>query len=86
MIVPPAGTRIWIAAGVTECAVASRLKKLRAGLTPAASSTMSEKTWSRRLPPRRYNGLRHCMPSKARFEGNRPTCEKRFGKAEPVRC
>lgn len=73
-------------AGLLSCMRRAPFRRLRAGFTPAASFTMSTKTWLHRLPPRRCNGLRHSMPSKARFEGNRPTCEKRFGKAGQVRC
>ncbi len=69
-----------------SCMPQALLRKPRAGLTPAASFTMSTKTWLHHLPLRRCNRLQHCMPSKVRFEGNRPICEKRFGKAEQVRC
>ena len=73
-------------AGLLSCMRRALLRKLHAGLTPGASFTMSTKTWLHPLPPRRCNGLQPCMPSKARSEGSRPTCEKRFGKVGPVRC
>lgn len=69
-----------------SCMRRALFRKPPAGLMPAASFTMSTKTRLHHLLARRCKELLPCMPSRAKFEGNRQTNAKRFGKAGPVRC